>query len=352
MFVYATNPANACSIMSSHGNSVGSDMFCNIVPAYWLNAMSWIRQNVGPYGYRVLAWWDYGDWINWFGNSPAVLRGDNSAPTEDYATAAHYVLGSTDGFGPQSLAAYMNGNQTKYVLFDEDLIAKWQALNFLACVDVNQTSRAFAIAQGQAQSPAQPYVLGDSQCEIQHDPQFVLIPLPALLPTNQSFSQSISYYCSISNGTTPLIASYLVQGQSLSNQTVCVNAVPNTNGVLSIYNQSGKKLNAVVQSSFYEGIIDVSGVPFVEYLMIYLPNGPNDTITNPPSEFYSSNYYKGFILGDLPGFHQVYPSTSNGINFVNGTYGVRIYALNNFTGQAPPKSPKPSYIANNFTMPG
>ncbi len=351
-FTYATNQANACSIIAAHGNSIASDMFCNLVPSYWLNAMAWIRGNVGPFGARVLAWWDYGDWINWFGNSPAVLRGDNSAPLEDYATAAHYVLGSTDGFGPQTLASFMNSNQTQYVLFDQDLIAKWQALDFLACVNVNQTSREFAIAQGQAQSPPVPYVLGNSQCELQHDPQFVLIPLPALLPTNQSLQQSISYYCKISNGTTPLIASYIVQGQSLSNTTVCVSSVPNAKGVLSIYNQSGGKMNAAVQSASYEGVITISGTPFVEYLMIYMPNGPNDTITNAPSAFYDSNYYKGFILGNLPGFHQVYPANATGINFINGTYGVRIYALNNFTGSLPPKTPKPGFVANNFTMPG
>ena len=55
--------------------------------------MAWLRQNVGTYNARVLAWWDYGDWINWFGNSHAVLRGDNSAPAEDYATAASFVMG-------------------------------------------------------------------------------------------------------------------------------------------------------------------------------------------------------------------------------------------------------------------
>ncbi|MCL4379469.1 MAG: hypothetical protein M1160_02375 [Candidatus Marsarchaeota archaeon] len=350
-YTYATNPVNACSIIANHGNAIADDMFCNLVPAYWLNAMAWIKGNVGPFGYRVLAWWDYGDWINWFGNSPAVLRGDNSAPPEDYATAAHYVLGSSDGYGPQTLASFMNGNQTKYVLMDQDLIAKWQALDFLACVDINATSKAYAIAQGKAQNPPVPYALGTSQCEIAHDPQFVLVPLPALIPTNSSV-QSISYYCKISNSTTPLISSYIVQGMSLSNETVCVDSVPNTKGVLSIFNQSGGKLNAVVQSASYEGVITISGIPFVEYLMIYLPNGPNDTITNAPSSFYDSNYYKGFILGDLPGFTQVYPANATGINFVNGTYGVRIYELDNFTGSLPPKTPKPSYVSNNYTMPG
>jgi hypothetical protein len=30
---------------------------------------------------------------HWFGNSNAVLRGDNAVPTLDYAAAAQYVLG-------------------------------------------------------------------------------------------------------------------------------------------------------------------------------------------------------------------------------------------------------------------
>jgi hypothetical protein len=97
--------------------------------------------------------------------------------------------------------------------------------------------------------------------------------------------------------------------------------------------------------------VNVGGVPFVQYLAIYVPNGPNDTITNAPTKFYASNYYKGFILGDLPGFKQVYPQNATGVNFVNGTYPIRIYALNNFTGQLPIVPPKPSWIQNNYTMP-
>ncbi len=349
-YTYSSNPANACNIISSNGNGIGEDLFCNLIPTYWIQATSWLSKNVGSLGPRVLSWWDYGDWINWFGNSHAVLRGDNSAPTEDYATAASFVLGPSDGYGPSNLAGLMNTNQTKYVLFDEDLVAKWQALDFLACVDINATSRVFAIAQGQSQSPPVPYMLGNSQCELQHDPQFALVPLAALLPANAT-TQSISYYCKSSNATTPLISSYLVNGNGLSNQTVCVSSIPNANGVLKVYNQSGGKTNAVLQSSYYEGVITVSGIPFVEYLMIYLPNGPSNTITNAPSEFYSSNYYKGFFLGEMPGFIQVYPAGGTGVNFVNGTYPIRIFELTNFTGSLPPVTPKPSWVKNNFTMP-
>ena len=70
-------------------------------------------------------------------------RGDNAVAAEDYAAAANLVLGQKYNYTPQSLAHFMNSNQTKYVLMDEDLISKWQALDFLACINVNATSDAY-----------------------------------------------------------------------------------------------------------------------------------------------------------------------------------------------------------------
>lgn len=351
-FTYWKNPLTACSTISNNGNALGYNLFCNAIPDYWLNAMSWLRSNVGPNAPRVLAWWDYGDWINWFGNSNAVLRGDNSVAAEDYATAANYAMGEGLNYTPAALANFMNTNQTKYVLFDRDLVAKWQALNFLGCVHVNGTSKEYASAQGSLQNPPVPYVLGNSQCEINHDPQFALVPLSTLIQSNATNTQqNINNYCAISNGTKAYIRAYLVQGNSLSNNTVCVDGVPNSNGVLSVFNSNGTKLNAAIQSSYYLGVVNVGGAAYVEYLMIYLPNSPNGSITNAPSEFYSSNYYKGFFLGELPGFTLVYPANSTGVNLINGTYPVRIYALNNFTGTLPAIPEKPSWITNNDIMP-
>ncbi len=346
---YSANPANACSVMSTRGNSVGYNSYCNVIPAYWLNAMLWINQNVGPNAPRVLAWWDYGDWINWFGNGNAVLRGDNSVAAEDYAVAAQYVLGSRYNYTPQRLAEYMNGNQTKYVLFDQDLISKWGALDFLGCVNINATSRAYALAQGQASNPPVPYVLGTSQCELSHDPEYALIPLSALIPTNQT-QQSLSEYCSISNSKASYVSTYLLIGSSIQNSTVCVDLTPNANGVLGVYSQNGTRMNAYIQSAEYTGIVPIQGQDFVQFLMIYAPSG-NGTITNAPSEFYDSNYYKGFILGNLPGFHEVYPANAPGINFVNGTYPVRIFAVDNYTGGLPPVPAKDPWVHNNYTMP-
>ena len=349
-FTNAANPAAACSAISSHGNSIGADLYCNVVPSYWLTAAQWMTANVGPYAPRILAWWDYGDWINWFGHSNAVIRGDNANALEDYAVAADYVLGPKDGFNASVLANMMNTNETKYIVMDQGLIQKWQALDFLACVHTNATSEAYAIAQGHASNPPVPYVLGNSPCEIAHDPEFAVIPLPALLPQNSS-TQSLSYYCSMSNSTTQFVKTYLVHGNSLSNNTVCVDTTPNSNGVLSTYDANGTKLNAVLQSSELLGEVSISNIPFLEYLMIYLPNAPNNTITDAPSQFYNSSFYKGFFFGTLPGFKQVYPANATGINFVNGTYPIRILALDNFTGKLPPVPSKPSYVHNNLIMP-
>ncbi|EQD47207.1 membrane-like protein required for N-linked glycosylation [mine drainage metagenome] len=351
--LYYSSPTTACASLSNSNNQIGLDLYCNVVPGHWLAALSWMKQNIGPSGPRVMSWWDYGDWINWFGQTPTVTRGDNAVPTLDFAVAANYVLGPKDNYTPSVMAHFMDTNQTKYLIFDQGLIAKWGALDFLACVNINETSRAFAIAEGKLQNPPVPYALGLSPCELAHDPQYVLVPLPTLIPSIQK--PSISEYCSISNSTTQYAYSYLVNNNSLSNQTVCIDLNPTSSGAFKVYYQNGTQMNAyiqaITQSPLGESALQRGGPVYLEYLMVYTPNAPNDTITNAPSEFYTSNFYKGFFFGSLPGFTQVYPTNATGINFVNNTYPIRILALNNYTGQLPPKAAKPSYVVNNYTFP-
>jgi asparagine N-glycosylation enzyme membrane subunit Stt3 len=322
--------------------SIGYTMFDNVVPNSWLQATAWMSANVGPYAPRILSWWDYGDWINWFGNSNAVLRGDNSIAKLDYETAARYVLGSADGYGPQNLANFSDSIQAKYVLFDDQLTQKWQALDFLACVDTNQTSRQFAIQA--AQKTSSPYELGTSQCEQNHDPAQIFVPM---------ITDNIGSYCQIPGSNASALKGFMVIGGSLSNQTFCIPLNKSTSWVRLLTPQ-GKETNVVLSftQQFYEGTVNVSGEDFASFIPLYLPNGPNDTITNAPTEFYESNYYRGFYLGELPGFKMVYPSNFTGINYVNGTWPVVIYQVDNYTGGLPNVTAKPSWIQNNFTMPG
>ncbi len=274
--VASSNPANLCAILGNQNNQLGSGVYCNTIQSYWIPAAAWMRQNVGPGAPRILAWWDYGDWINWFGNSNAVLRGDNSQPPEDYAAAANFVLGSNDNFTPQSLANMMKGNQTKYVLLDGGLISKWQALDFLACVHVNQTSEQFARAEGQSQNPPQPFALGNSPCELTHDPTDVLLPYSAVLKLYggvPNASISLNMFCSISTNTTIYITGLLSAG---SNSTLCVNATPNAEGVLKIYNQSGVPTDMVMNINTFQGVQNLcpaTSTPcyYALFPLIYLP---------------------------------------------------------------------------------
>ncbi|MDE1851523.1 MAG: hypothetical protein KGH69_02440 [Candidatus Micrarchaeota archaeon] len=339
-----------CASLSAAGNSLGLSMYCNTVPSYWLAATQWMRTNVGPHGPRILSWWDYGDWINWFGNSNAVLRGDNAVAQEDYDTAAQFVFGPLDGYNSTTLTTFMDRSQAKYVLFDDQLLPKWGALNFLACVDVNQTSMAFAFSQGKLSG--QPYALGTSNCEVTHAPAYVVIPV----------STSINNYCSFSNSSVQALKAVILAEGTYQNQSVCVpvSFIQNTfaNGYLSngvktsVYYDNGTKSNIVLVSDFFGGVNTQGGQTVVSFVALYMPNGPNGTITNAPSRFYDSNFYQGFFLGKLPGLTLAYPSNVTGFNYINSTNKIMIFQLDNYTGSLPTLNQKPSWVRNNYTMPG
>ncbi len=332
----------SCSTISANGNSIGYSILCNTIPNYWLQATAWMSKNVGPFAPRVLSWWDYGDWINWFGNSNAVLRGDNSVAALDLATAARYVLGSSDGYGPQNLANFSNSVQAKYVLFDDQLTQKWQALDFLACVDVNQTSRAYAIQA--ANGTGSPYVLGESQCELSHSPAYLYVPVS---------TSNINNYCQLKDSNVTAVKTLMSIGNGLSNQTYCTPLTNSSAPTVLLYpNGTATNILLISQQQFFFGLYNIGGQQFLDFMAFYLPNGPNGTITDAPTEFYNSNYYRGFYLGKLPGFTIVYPANFTGINYVNGTHQVVIYRVNNYTGSLPYVTPKPSWVNNNFTMPG
>ena len=336
----AANPN--CTTIGNSNNQLGAVLYCNTVPQYWLLATAWMKSNVGPYGPRILSWWDYGDWINWFGNSNAVIRGDNSVASEDYKVAAHYVLTSQEGINTSDLQNFMDSVQAKYILFDDQLVPKWGALDFLACVDINQTSEQYAIATGAQYG--EPYALGTSNCELKHDPAYLFIPI----------SQNINNYCTLpGNSTAVTLHGFVVVGQSATNRSYCVPVSAINNGQAAyLLNNNGTRSNAILSPAYYGGETTIQSQPYVSFMLIYAPNGPNDTITDAPSEFYNSTYYKGFFLGKLPGFTLAYPSNFTGINFVNSTNRVVIYASDNYTGTPVNVTPKPSYVHNNYTMPG
>ncbi|MHB1764911.1 MAG: hypothetical protein ACYCS1_05160 [Gammaproteobacteria bacterium] len=284
------------ALQTNCSNPVSFYLYCNSIPAYWMNAMNWISQNLGsnsiPHQATILAWWDYGDWINWFGHANAVLRGDNQIASLDYKTAYMFVDGNQT-----QLVSFMKSVNAKYLLLSSDDLQKWSALNYLSCIYLNQTILQKAV--------------GTSPCEINNEPTYLLAPAsPNVVTDYCNFGNtSITYLKAISNtGTT----SYCLQ----VNQNQIDGKIYDTNGTLIPY------LNLIPMTQQTLG-----GTVFNVYLMLYEPlastcNYPaNETVP----KFYESNYYKMFLLGCQGSqFTQIYPAN-------NAVGAVRIWELNNFT---------------------
>ncbi len=128
---------------------------CQRISDYWIDSMEWIKKNTEPDA-RIISWWDYGHWENFFGQRNAVIRNDHKNK-EMIGAVANYYLDAT----PQELISYMKSHDSEYALFDVELVSsgnmlggKYGALNYLSCAWNNETTVA--------NSP------GTSLCEAEH----------------------------------------------------------------------------------------------------------------------------------------------------------------------------------------
>lgn len=128
--------------------------------AGWVDALEWMKNNVGEQE-RVLFWWDYGHWTNFFAQKKAVTRNDNGVPEMDLEVADAFV-----GNDSAKLIAYMRNHKARYVLFDFELIRKWGALVFLSCV---QNMEILDWQKGPGSS---------KDCEISHYFEFISLQGP------------------------------------------------------------------------------------------------------------------------------------------------------------------------------
>jgi asparagine N-glycosylation enzyme membrane subunit Stt3 len=278
-----------CTLLANDNQVMSYYLFCSRIPDYWMNPMIWIRDNVGE-NERVISWWDYGHWINYWGQKGCITRNDHSHPEMDLEVADKFVYNT-----PQALKDYMIAHNAKYVLFDQDLISKWGALNFLSCVYNNETNMSFAFSEGKKYNV--PYELGTSQCEKEHDFERVYIPV----------NPTIDDYCQTSNPAQPYVRAY-----TTGNYTYCV--LFNTQG------QNRKILGMVYESNmsmeehgtpYLGGVQSIGGKQYDVYTMLYTkdvwPDGKSGW-DDRKGKIYDSTFYQGYFLGQLDGFEQVYPS--------------------------------------------
>ncbi len=297
---YQLNDVNAsielgrdCNLLGQDGKFLAGYLFCSRIPEYWRTPMDWIKDNVGE-DERVISWWDYGHWINYWGQKECITRNDHLHPDMDLEVADKFVSNT-----PEALKNYMIAHHAKYVLFDQDLIGKWGALDFLSCVYNNGTNMDFAFKEGKRLGGM--YQLGTSTCEREHEFERIYIPEDI----------SVNDICQPSDPSNPYVRAY-----TLSNYSYCVlfNTQGGTRRIANIvYEDNMSRVNRGFPS--FSGVQSSGGKLYDVYTMLYThdiwPDGKSGW-DDRKGKMYDSTFYQGFFLGNLPGFEQVYPANNTG----------------------------------------
>ncbi|HIG96587.1 TPA: hypothetical protein HA249_06920 [Candidatus Woesearchaeota archaeon] len=282
---------------------------CQRLAVSWINVMEWIRFNTEKDA-RVISWWDYGHWLNFFGQRNAVIRNEHISLKMIGEVAKGYLHDT-----PEELAAYMKSHDSKYALFDGELVlsggtvfgGKYGALNYLSCNEMGLT--------GVSYSP------GTSPCELEQLWETIYIP---------KTGGAQQCYVSISSGKAGLLAYKLKVTQNPDGglnsglePAYCVSDSVLADGqkVLATYELNQKdaagnlKLNKAILQQNYEtqdGVAVMSAY-YTKDKIWKEGNSTVDGYADRKGKFYDSNLYKAYFLEDLPGFKLVYKTEGNEI---------------------------------------
>ncbi|MBI5158752.1 hypothetical protein HY992_01390 [Candidatus Micrarchaeota archaeon] len=291
----SVNGSNWGELMTFCGTTEGMarQIYCNRIPPYWSEPMEWIEQNVEDDA-RVLHWWDYGHWTNFFGRKKTVTRNDHAHMDMDLEVADKMVANT-----PEGMAKFMRQTKAKYLLLDYDLIGKWGALTYLSCYRNNETKCEIGP--------------GKDECDtVKYMYERVFIPK----------TPQLNDFCETEDGGKGIV------GYSPPWTNYCVRAATDSTGgtIMLLYNQDGTVNRAAM---FKYGEQELEGRPFDQYILWYPKewiDGSN-ALEDAKSEYYESMFYQGFFLGEIPGFEQVYPN----YNQQGPSAAVRIFKLKDET---------------------
>jgi hypothetical protein len=315
---------------------VNADFRCKRLSEYWIETMEWIKDK-SPQNSRFTSWWDYGHWTNFFGQRDTVLRNEHRSKFMIGEVAHDYLDGT-----PVELAAFMKSRDSKYAIFDMELVGsaqslggKYGALNYLMCARNNQTDVS-----------KQP---GMSQCEADHLWETVIVPRDisangCTISEMANKTGVIGYkaYWTYDKNVDllyspnyPYVSGYACFADALSNKNTvavcqnfievkpayCIGDVLLANSQPGIgtyllnetYPNGDLKLNKarVIVSSSYPQTFHLGDVTSINLFYtkdpIFLENGQiTDGYDDRKTKFYSSTLYQALFLDDLPGFTKVF----------------------------------------------
>ena len=266
---------------------------CQVLPRMWITSMEWISKST-PEGSRILSWWDYGHWINYFGQRNAVIRNEHSYLDMILRTAYVYVMGSED-----DLIKEMKDYNATYVLFDSDLImagtglgGKFGALNYLACNYANLTN---------VSNPP-----GTSLCEKENLWETVIVdPSSTCVVSNiTKRSGHIAYRLSYVKDPFGGFSERREKAYCLSTAKLADGSEVPALYYLNETTETGDlKINKGFLLPYSQNVFNVVYLDTPDWI-------ENGTVVSGYSDrkgrFYDSILFKGFFLGHIKGFEKVY----------------------------------------------
>ncbi len=252
-------------------HQISQKIFCNKIPARWIETLGWLRVNTDREG-AVLAWWDYGDWINYLGERKVLIRNDLAYPGMIQEVAGLLTRNET---GP--LAGYMKFEKSgkpraTYLLLDQDIIEKWSAITYLSCFGAGKTGEAFS-----------PIAEDRSTCEKELDFEFFQEPS----------SITLSDYCPGEKQT---------HFRILTNrkETYCIpTKVDTSTEIFDKEMRNPKNVTIFVMNVVRENFISKA------YLLLYREKEAKQL-----GGVYGTVFYSGWDLGKLDNFDGVYSTSA------------------------------------------
>ncbi|MEM3540712.1 MAG: hypothetical protein QXF86_00690 [Candidatus Bilamarchaeaceae archaeon] len=299
---------------------------CNRLSDYWISSMEWIRYNTEPNS-RTISWWDYGHWINFFGQKNTVLRNEHSSLNMIYRVANAYTEGDENDL-LQTMKDYGAG----YALFDIEILAsssgfgaKYGALNYLGCVYVNRTNVSYWPGQSICEienlwetiyvSPNKPCVISKTSNKTGYvaSKVYILGQKGEMIYTpyypNECIGEvkdEIKQFCNYGVKLEPVYCVgevELANGQKTTGTYYLNKTYPN--GDLKL-NKALLTFPFTIEKAYGYGTLFGFTTIYTKD-KIWLENGTIvDGYEDRKGHFYDSNIYKALVLNKIEGFEKVY----------------------------------------------
>ncbi|MEM4360591.1 MAG: STT3 domain-containing protein [Candidatus Anstonellaceae archaeon] len=270
---------------------------CSIINPYWLDVMYWISKNTEKDA-RIISWWDYGHWINFFGQRNTVLRNEHASHNMIGRTAAAFLHKDIE-FLKQTMREY----GSKYMLVDIEIIGsgtdknnvmlggKYHALNYLGCAWLNQTNVTF--------------YPGQSSCEQEHLWEQAYIPSNSqkcIISKEKNISGILGYKTIYKDKKAQLTPAYCFT------QEYTADGIALRSYLLDQKNTAG---DLKIHRAEWKGYQTDQGIYLIAFYTKYpawqdengtMVDGWEDRTT----KYYDSNLYSAFFFDELDGFELVY----------------------------------------------